>query len=348
MNREEFFQVLGGLSEEQVRKALWDLYWRGSAPVRQRIEAELQPAPRAPREPAAEVDPGWLLHEVEEFAELARSGAYMGGDRRVSPKERTRWRFTFHRLATEAMRAVGYPRLDDEDFELAARALEHLVDLACDMVGTYYFRSEDPVAAARFVVSDAVALLWSRYREQFGFAEFAKRAAPQLVRWESLYGWTRYGFGDLGQKEVPLASVLEKMLPAPDTWETFARCYVGALDEVARARERAKADKPKRRAWAPEDHSGEDRARKLALWHMALLDQLGAGEDPALLDRLAQHPALDGPEVLYLRARLADQRGDREGAKRLVGAALEKLPGHTVFLELAAEVGAPLPASVRR
>lgn len=152
----------------------------------------------------------------------------------------------------------------------------------------------------------------------------------------------------MGQKEVPLASVLEKMLPAPDMWETFGRCYAGALDEVARARERAKADKPKRRGWVPEDHSADDRARTLALWHMALLDQLGAGEDHALLDRLVHHPALSGPEVLCLQARLTDQRGDRERAKRLVGAALEKLPGHTVFLELATEVGAPLPASIRR
>ena len=45
-----------------------------------------------------------------------------------------------------------------------------------------YFRSEDPVEAARFVVSDATALLWETMRDRHGFAAFARRAAPQLLR----------------------------------------------------------------------------------------------------------------------------------------------------------------------
>jgi len=34
------------------------------------------------------------------------------------------------------------------------------VDLACDMRSYDYFHSDDPVEAAKFVVSEAVAALW--------------------------------------------------------------------------------------------------------------------------------------------------------------------------------------------
>lgn len=43
MNREEFFSKLTGLDEERLKKALWNLYWRGNATLRERIEAELEP-----------------------------------------------------------------------------------------------------------------------------------------------------------------------------------------------------------------------------------------------------------------------------------------------------------------
>ena len=44
MSREQFFATLAGFDEDGLRKVLWTLYWRGSAPVRQRIEAMLTPA----------------------------------------------------------------------------------------------------------------------------------------------------------------------------------------------------------------------------------------------------------------------------------------------------------------
>jgi len=43
---------------------------------------------------------------VSDFIALARSGAYIAGDRRVSSRERTRWRLTFQRLVTDAERAL--------------------------------------------------------------------------------------------------------------------------------------------------------------------------------------------------------------------------------------------------
>ncbi len=53
MNREEFFAKLSSLDEDGLRKALWDLYWRGSAPLRERIEGELDPAEHVRRRRAA-------------------------------------------------------------------------------------------------------------------------------------------------------------------------------------------------------------------------------------------------------------------------------------------------------
>jgi hypothetical protein len=145
MNREEFFAKLAPLDEDRLRKVLWNLYWRGPASVRERIEGELDPVEDARRRRAVALpDPGRLLHEVREFAELARAGAYIGGDRRVSPKERSRWRLTFRRLAADADAALRAP-----DSAPAEEALTLIIDLACEMKDSGYFRSEDPVEAAR-------------------------------------------------------------------------------------------------------------------------------------------------------------------------------------------------------
>lgn len=60
--------------------------------------------------------------------------------------------------------------------------MEELIDFACEMRMYDYFRSEDPVGAARFVVSDAVALLWGRMRDHYGFAAFAEQGiSPRRV-----------------------------------------------------------------------------------------------------------------------------------------------------------------------
>ena len=34
MNREQFYSQLAALDEQRLKKALWNLYWRGSAPTR--------------------------------------------------------------------------------------------------------------------------------------------------------------------------------------------------------------------------------------------------------------------------------------------------------------------------
>ena len=61
------------------------------------------------------------------------------------------------------------------------------------MRNVQYFHSEDPVEAAKFVVSHAASALWQTVLDRHGFTAFAERATPQLIRWESGYGWTRRG-----------------------------------------------------------------------------------------------------------------------------------------------------------
>jgi hypothetical protein len=341
MNREEFFAKLAPLDEAALKKALWNLYWRGSAQVRERIEGEIEPAEkvRRQRDAAQPPIPGLVLAEVTEFAELARAGAYLGGDRRVSPRERTRWRVTFRRLAGDAQAA-----LRAEDARPAEAALELLIDVACETRGCDYFRSEDPVEAARFVVSDAAALLWGTLLDRYGFAGFADRAAPQLVRWESRYGWTRSGWGQLSSRETSLASVLVGLLRTPDMWTGFAERYLGALDQAghhdatAHPRIMVSSGSYSEQKWRRKERGGA-----LAAWHLELLDRLDAPDTSHLLDTLVKHPAIEGPERTLLAARLAQRCGDEGQARARVGEVLKELPGHREALAFAGQIGAPPP-----
>jgi hypothetical protein len=68
----------------------------------------------------------------------------------------------------------------------------------------------------------------------------------------------------------------------------------------------------------------------------------GTPEDE-LLDRFAVSPALAGPQLTFLRARIAERRGDVTQAATLVTECLKELPGHQGYLDFAVEVGAELP-----
>jgi hypothetical protein len=264
----------------------------------------------------------------------------MGGDQRVSRTERSKWRVTFRRLATEAHSA-----LHAADTGPGEVAMERLIELACDACDGGYFHSDDPLEAARFVVSHAVAALWQTVLDQHGFAGFAERAAPQLIRWESHYGWTRGG-GTVSAHETSLAEVLEPMLATLDNWVAFADAYLTALDAVARADPAAE-----RRVWVSgSDHitvARKERARNLSRWHDMLVNHLtgtGAGDR---LDRLVNHPAFAGPDIKFLRARLARHRDDLAGARKLIRECLDELPGSYEFLAFAKQIGAELPPRAR-
>jgi hypothetical protein len=218
MSRDEFYAAMAPHDDARLRKVLWTIYWRGSAQLRERIEDELRPRERpkaaAKKEPP---DPDAVLDEVTRFVELAEAGAYMAGDRRVHHTERTKWRLTFRRLVADALAA-----LEADDPAPAQRAVGKIVDLACDMRSYDYFHSDDPVEAAKFVVSDAVAALWESVLRRDGFAAFASRVPEQLIRWEADYGWTRRGEGQVAERDSPGRSACP------------AACHTGYVADVRR------------------------------------------------------------------------------------------------------------------
>lgn len=341
MNRDEFYSVMAPIDDARLRKVLWTLYWRGNAAVRERIEDEL----RSPEQPKArpkreKPDPDTVLDEVTTFVGLAKDGAYMAGDRRVHHTERSRWRVTFRRLAGDALAA-----LRAEDPGPAQQAVAAMVDLACDMKSADYFHSDDPVEAAKFVVSDAVAVLWESVLRHDGFAAFARRVPEQLIRWESAYGWTRRGYGQVAGKETSLGVLLGQLLTTPDMWRTFAGSYLDTLDAVGRA----DPGRP-RTVYGSFDETRyrrDERARDLAAWHELLLDQFAGTPEDELLDRLAASPALAGPELTFLRALIAERRGDVARAATLVTECLNERPGDHEYIDFAVEVGAVLPPRAR-
>ncbi|MGH3192641.1 MAG: hypothetical protein ACRDPY_28975 [Streptosporangiaceae bacterium] len=341
MNRDEFYTAMAANDDARLRKILWTLYWRGNAQLRERIEDELRSPEQPKMKPKKKMpDPDTVLDEVTTFVTLAKDGAYMAGDRRVHHTERSKWRLTFRRLAGDALAA-----LQADDPGPAQQAVAEMVNLARDMKSYDYFHSDDPVEAAKFVVSDAVDVLWESVLRHDGFAAFARRVPEQLIRWEADYGWTRRGYGQVPEIETALAVPLARLLTTPDMWRTFAESYLDALDAAGRADPR----RP-RAVYGSFDETRfrrRERAKDLAAWHEMLLDRFAGAPEDELLDRLAVSPALAGPELTFLRARIAERRGDVTQAAALVTECLQELPGHPGYLDLAVEVSAELPPRAR-
>ncbi len=327
--------------DARLRRLLWAVYWRGNAQLRERIEDELRPPDQPKVKPKKELpDPAGVLDEVTTFVELAKDGAYMAGDRRVHHTERSRWRHTFRRLAADALAALAA-----SDPAPAQQAVTKIVDLARDMKNYDYFHSDDPVEAAKFVVSEAVAALWESVLRHDGFAALAGRGPEQLIRWEADYGWTRRGYGQVAQKETPLAVPLARLLTKPDMWRTFAESYLEALEAAGRAD--LKRPRTVYGTFDETSHRRKERADDLAAWHEMLLDRFAGTPEDELLDRLVASPALAGPELTFLRARIAERRGDVSQAATLITKCLKEMPGRQAYLDFAVEVGAELPARAR-
>ena len=339
---------MSALDAEQLRKVLWTLYWHGTAQARERIEDALNPRAEPQRKAKDLPDPDEVLDEVTEFMSLARDGAYMYGDRRVSRTERTEWRGTFRNLATQAQSA-----LHALDTGPAEQAMEQLIDLACEMRDVEYFHSEDPVEAARFVVSHAASALWRTVLDQHGFAVFAGRAAPQLIRWESRYGWTR-GDGKVAEHETtarrgagPTARI------GGHVARVRGRLPVGA--ERGRPRRGRRGGQRltqgavgcPRAGVTPTTAAGTGRAPSRtgtrcwpSSWRAPMTPRWSTGW-PAT-------PPWPAPDVTFLRAQIADRSGDLGQARKLITGCLEELPGSQEFHEYAAEIGADLPPRARQ
>jgi hypothetical protein len=341
MNRDEFYAAMAPHDDPRLRKILWTLYWRGSAQLRERIEDELRPSAQPKAASKKELpDPGSVSAEVTTFVELARAGAYMAGDRRVHHTERSKWRHTFRRLAADALTA-----LQAAEPAPAQQAVGDMVELACEMRSYDYFHSDDPVEAAKFVVSEAVAALWESVLRHDGIAAFVSRVPEQLIRWEADYGWTRRGYGQVAEKEMPLAVLLAPLLTTPDVWRMFAESYLTALDAAGRA----DPNRP-RTVYGTFDetrHRRRQRTGDLAAWHEMLLERFAGTPEDHLLDRLVASPALAGPELSFVRAQIAGRRGDVPQAAALITECLKELPGRQEYQDFAVGIGAKLPPRAR-
>ena len=144
------------------------------------------------------------------------------------------------------------------------------------------------------------------------------------------------------EKETALAVPLARLLTTPDMWRTYAEAYLDALDEAGRADPRRT-----RAVYGSFDETSYRRrepATDTAAWHEMLLDRFAGTPEDELLDRLAASPALAGPELTFLRARIAERRGDVTQAATLVTECLKELPGDQDYLAFAVEVGAALPS----
>ena len=352
MGKDEFYKRLAALDEERLKKALWNLYWRGAAPLRERIEAETAAAPQIPkaRSKAEAPDPEQVRREAAEFVALVKSGAYMAGDRRVHRTERSRWRITFRQHVADARAALAAP-----DPIPAEEALEQLIGLAVTLKSHDYVHSEDPVAAARIVVSDLVADLWASVLRRHGMEAFADQAMSQLVRWEQAYGWTRGGAGLVAEHEESLASVVAELLPAPDAWMVCTDAYLEQLDRRTPASTPTgqRSSRGMLVGSGGHDPTEYDRSRRgddLSAWHDLLLERLPDYGGTDRLIRIAEHPALASARsgIITFQARVALLVGDGERARALITAGLEQLPGHTGFHRLAAEIGAEIPDTAQR
>lgn len=103
----------------------------------------------------------------------------------------------------------------------------------------------------------------------------------------------------MSAREASLAQVLSELLVVPDDWGEFGGQYLAALDRIA------SSGRGVRRG----SRGRQERADNLSEWHALLVERLAGSEHEVLLDRLAEHPALAGPELTFLRARLARERG---------------------------------------
>jgi hypothetical protein len=98
---------------------------------------------------------------------------------------------------------------------------------------------------------------------------FAGRVPEQLIRREADYGWTRHGYGQVAEKETPLAVPLAQLLTTPDMWRTFAESYLDALD--AAGHEDPKRPRTVYGSFNETRHRRRERTGDLATWHEMLL-----------------------------------------------------------------------------
>jgi hypothetical protein len=91
----------------------------------------------------------------------------------------------------------------------------------------------------------------------------------------------------------------------------------------------------------------KERTEDLDAWHEMLLDRSAGTPRTNRWTGSVACLALPGPELLFLRARIAERRSDISQASMLVTKCLKEMPGHQAYLDFAIDVGAELPPRAR-
>lgn len=343
LKKEELLAKLAPLEDGRLRQLLCEVYRGGPDTVRARIEAVISPEATAAR-PDPE-DAGAVLDGVRAFLDLVDADAFLFG-REVSPKRKTQWRHEYRKAFEDLARLLSSPAV-----ERASALLEEAIELATRVDANTHFRSEDPNEAAKVVVSDQVAALWTSYSLREGVPGLLSRALPQLWAWERQYGWTR-GFGSVAGRERALGDVLAGLLTVRPAWERAASAWRELLDarhaesappaQVTRGKQ-ARPLKPweLERFESERRRQRERRAMNLCSWHTHLAEQLG-GDDP-LVQAVLDHPAVDAPYTWLVKAKVAEKRGALTELRALIERGLDRLPGFDELVLIGLRAGIELP-----
>lgn len=135
--------------------------------------------------------------------------------------------------------------------------------------------------------------------------------------------------------------MLARLLTTPDLWRSFAESYVTALGLV---RGKDASQQLRYATSSTPSYWRDERTDNLEEWHDMLIDRFAGAPEDELLDRIANSPALAGPGRDFLRAKIAERRGDTDGAAALISTCLKALPGHRGYLAFAAD----LPPAIRK
>ena len=65
------------------------------------------------------------------------------------------------------------------------------------------------------------------------------------------------------------------------------------------------------------------------------------------VSRRVAHASLTGSDLVFLQARLAESRGDRDEARRPASECRDDMPGHRDYLAFALKTDAPIPSRVK-
>ena len=241
----------------------------------------------------------------------------MYGDRRVHRTERSKWRLTFRRLVADALSA-----LQADNPGSAQQAIAEMVDLACEMKGYDYFHSDDPVEPRSSCLGPPARSRCS--------VMTASRCSPGARRSSSSAG-RRTAAG----RDGATVGCRKRKQPCACRSPSYSpRRTCGGRSSSSTWTRWTRPDGPTRSDPAPYGSFDEtrfrrhERAKDLAAWHGMLLDRFAGTPEDELLDRLAASPALAGPELTFLRARIAERRGAVGQAATLVTESLKELPGH--------------------